>query len=107
MAGIVEPGEGVAVLRRPAVERFRLRSRHVGAEPAEPEHAPHHRSALEQLPPTLRQTNTTLDRFDELAQEMGPTLQALRPAARALGPALEKSRPFFRETVEPLPTRPA
>jgi phospholipid/cholesterol/gamma-HCH transport system substrate-binding protein len=57
------------------------------------------RSALQQLPPTLRQTNSTLNRVDELARTMGPALQDLRPTARALGPTLQKVRPFLRETT--------
>lgn len=57
------------------------------------------RSALQQLPPTLRQTNTTLDRVDRLARSMGPALRDLRPAARALAPTLREVRPFLRETT--------
>lgn len=57
------------------------------------------RSALQQLPPTLRQTNRTLDRVDALARVMGPALNDLRPTARALGPTLRRVRPFVRETT--------
>jgi phospholipid/cholesterol/gamma-HCH transport system substrate-binding protein len=57
------------------------------------------RSALQQLPPTLRQTNDTLQRVDELARTMGPALQDLRPTARALAPTLRQLRPFLRETT--------
>ena len=57
------------------------------------------RSALQQLPPTIRQTNTTLDRVDRLADTMGPALQSLRPTARALGPTLRQVRPFVRDTT--------
>jgi phospholipid/cholesterol/gamma-HCH transport system substrate-binding protein len=57
------------------------------------------RSALQQLPPTIRQTNTTLDRVDQLADVMGPALQQLRPTARALGPTLRQVRPFVRRTT--------
>jgi phospholipid/cholesterol/gamma-HCH transport system substrate-binding protein len=57
------------------------------------------RSALQQLPPTIRQTNTTLDRVDRLADVMGPALQQLRPTARALGPTLRQVRPFVRQTT--------
>jgi phospholipid/cholesterol/gamma-HCH transport system substrate-binding protein len=57
------------------------------------------RSALQQLPPTIRQTNTTLDRVDRLADVMGPALQQLRPTARALGPTLRQVRPFVRRTT--------
>jgi phospholipid/cholesterol/gamma-HCH transport system substrate-binding protein len=57
------------------------------------------RSALQQLPPTLRQTNRALNRVDQLARVMGPALQDLRPTARALGPTLRQVRPFVRETT--------
>lgn len=57
------------------------------------------RSALQQLPPTLRQTNGALQRVDQLARVMGPALQDLRPTARALGPTLRQVRPFLRETT--------
>lgn len=57
------------------------------------------RSALQQLPPTLRTTTTALGKADELARELGPTLEGLRPAARALGPSLRETRPFLRITT--------
>jgi phospholipid/cholesterol/gamma-HCH transport system substrate-binding protein len=57
------------------------------------------RSALQQLPPTLRQTNGALERVDQLARVMGPALQDLRPTARILGPTLRQVRPFMRETT--------
>jgi phospholipid/cholesterol/gamma-HCH transport system substrate-binding protein len=51
------------------------------------------------LPGTLGQTETTLQKTDALARQLGPTLESLRPAARALGPALSQTRPFLRETT--------
>jgi phospholipid/cholesterol/gamma-HCH transport system substrate-binding protein len=57
------------------------------------------RSALEQLPPTLRTTDTALAKADTLARNLGPALQALRPGARALGPSLRQTRPFLRATT--------
>jgi phospholipid/cholesterol/gamma-HCH transport system substrate-binding protein len=57
------------------------------------------RSALQQLPPTLRQTNSTLTRVEELAGNLGPALEDLRPTARLLGPTLRQTRPFLRETT--------
>jgi phospholipid/cholesterol/gamma-HCH transport system substrate-binding protein len=57
------------------------------------------RSALAQLPPTLRTTDTALAKADTLARQLGPTLQGLRPAARALGPSLRETRPFLRTTT--------
>lgn len=57
------------------------------------------RDALQQLPPTLRTANTSLDKAAKLADELGPTLEGLRPAARALGPSLRETRPFLRITT--------
>jgi phospholipid/cholesterol/gamma-HCH transport system substrate-binding protein len=57
------------------------------------------RSALQQLPPTLRTTNTALVKATGLADQLGPALQGLRPAARALGPTLRQTRPFLRITT--------
>ncbi len=57
------------------------------------------RSALQQLPETLEQTNGALRRVDQLARVMGPALGDLRPTARALGPTLRQVRPFLRETT--------
>jgi phospholipid/cholesterol/gamma-HCH transport system substrate-binding protein len=57
------------------------------------------KDALQQLPPTLRATNTALGKADTLAGELGPTLEGLRPAARALGPSLRETRPFLKTTT--------
>ena len=53
------------------------------------------RSALQQLPPTLRVTNRALTRAERLANILGPAMQSLRPTARALGPSLRRMRPFL------------
>jgi phospholipid/cholesterol/gamma-HCH transport system substrate-binding protein len=53
------------------------------------------REALQLLPGTLGQTETTLGKASTLAANLGPTLQALRPGARALAPALRATRPFL------------
>jgi phospholipid/cholesterol/gamma-HCH transport system substrate-binding protein len=57
------------------------------------------RQSLQLLPPTLTTAQTTLNKADAFAKELGPTLQALRPTARALGPALAQTRPFLRITT--------
>jgi phospholipid/cholesterol/gamma-HCH transport system substrate-binding protein len=57
------------------------------------------RSTLDQLPPTLRTTDTALGKADKLARQLGPALQGLRPGARALGPSLRQTRPFLRQTL--------
>jgi phospholipid/cholesterol/gamma-HCH transport system substrate-binding protein len=57
------------------------------------------RQSLQLLPPTLTTAQTTLNKADAFAKELGPTLQSLRPTARALGPALAQTRPFLRITT--------
>jgi phospholipid/cholesterol/gamma-HCH transport system substrate-binding protein len=57
------------------------------------------RSTLQQLPPTLTQTQSTLSDVTRLANILGPTFQALRPGARALGPAQRALRPFLIEST--------
>jgi phospholipid/cholesterol/gamma-HCH transport system substrate-binding protein len=57
------------------------------------------REALQELPPTLRETDTALAKADTLAGELGPTLEGLRPMARALGPSLRQTRPFLAKTT--------
>jgi phospholipid/cholesterol/gamma-HCH transport system substrate-binding protein len=54
------------------------------------------REALQLLPGTLGETQTTLGKVSTLAANLGPTLQALLPGARALAPALRATRPFLR-----------
>ena len=60
------------------------------------------RSALQQLPPTLRTTNATLGKVDRLGQVAASAFSDLRPTARALGPTLRQTRPFLRQTVAPI-----
>ena len=60
------------------------------------------RSALQQLPPTLRTTNATLEKVDLLGSTAASAFSDLRPTARALGPTLRQVRPFVRETVGPI-----
>jgi phospholipid/cholesterol/gamma-HCH transport system substrate-binding protein len=57
------------------------------------------REALQEFPPALTQTTTTLGKAERLAAELGPALEKLRPFARELAPALRRTRPFFRETT--------
>jgi phospholipid/cholesterol/gamma-HCH transport system substrate-binding protein len=60
------------------------------------------RSALRELPPTLRATRGALTETNDLALEMEPALRRLLPGARALAPALRALRPFFRRTAGPI-----
>lgn len=60
------------------------------------------RSALRELPGTLRETNAALTSSDRFALEAAPALRNTLGAARGLGPALRALRPFFRDTVAPI-----
>jgi len=60
------------------------------------------RATLQEFPPTLRQTQSTLTSANGLARVLGPASRKLIPAAQALGPALRQVRPLFRETKGPL-----
>ena len=57
------------------------------------------RATLQELPPSLTQTQSTLAKVNTLANTVGPTFQALLPAARALAPAQLATRPFFKEAT--------
>ena len=57
------------------------------------------RSALQQLPGTLRTTRTALGKTGDLAAVLGPALEDLRPTARLLGPTQRQTRPFLRDTT--------
>jgi phospholipid/cholesterol/gamma-HCH transport system substrate-binding protein len=57
------------------------------------------RTALRELPSTLRVTRTTLGKVEDLGNVLGPALEDLRPTARVLGPSLRQTRPFLRETT--------
>jgi len=50
-------------------------------------------SALEQLPPTLRRTNTTLVNLRATLQDLRPLVRDTRPAARPLTEVLQRVRP--------------
>jgi phospholipid/cholesterol/gamma-HCH transport system substrate-binding protein len=56
------------------------------------------RSTLQEFPPTLRQTQSTLTSANRFAQILGPASRKLIPSAQALAPALREVRPLFRET---------
>jgi phospholipid/cholesterol/gamma-HCH transport system substrate-binding protein len=60
------------------------------------------RSALEELPSTLRATRSALASGKTFADVLGPASRDLIPAAQALGPALRASRPFFERTLAPI-----
>jgi phospholipid/cholesterol/gamma-HCH transport system substrate-binding protein len=60
------------------------------------------RSTLEEFPPTLRQTQSTLTSTNRLALILGPASRKLIPSAQALAPALRQVRPLFRETKGPI-----
>jgi phospholipid/cholesterol/gamma-HCH transport system substrate-binding protein len=60
------------------------------------------REALQELPPTLRETRGALQSSNRLALELGPASDALIPAAQAFGPAQRQTQPFLRETVAPV-----
>ena len=60
------------------------------------------REALQELPSTLRETQSALASSDEFANVVGPASRDLIPAAQALGPALRAARPFFEQTIEPI-----
>ncbi len=51
-------------------------------------------AAVRELPPTLRQATTTLDKVEELANVLGPAAEEFRPAVVALREANLKTRPF-------------
>jgi phospholipid/cholesterol/gamma-HCH transport system substrate-binding protein len=60
------------------------------------------RSALQELPSTLKVTRGALTSADELALQSGPALKKLLPGSRATGAALRALRPLFRETADPI-----
>ncbi len=60
------------------------------------------RSALQELPPTLRATSNGLQRADRLSLVLGPASLRLIPAAQALKPALEGTQQLFTDTRAPL-----
>jgi phospholipid/cholesterol/gamma-HCH transport system substrate-binding protein len=60
------------------------------------------RSALQELPSTLKVTRGALTSADQLALQSGPALKKLLPGSRATGAALRALRPLFRETADPI-----
>ena len=60
------------------------------------------RASLQELPSTLRETQSALASADTFANVVGPASRDLIPAARALGPALRETRPFFERTLAPI-----
>jgi phospholipid/cholesterol/gamma-HCH transport system substrate-binding protein len=60
------------------------------------------RSALRELPSTLRVTRGALKSGNELALQSGPALKKSLPGSRATGAALRSLRPFFQQTAGPI-----
>jgi phospholipid/cholesterol/gamma-HCH transport system substrate-binding protein len=63
------------------------------------------RATLQEFPPTLQQTQSTLTSADRFARILGPASRKLIPSAQALAPALRQVRPLFRETTIPIKTQ--
>jgi phospholipid/cholesterol/gamma-HCH transport system substrate-binding protein len=60
------------------------------------------RSALRELPGTLKETQGALTSANDLALQSGPALKKSLPGARATAPALRALRPLFRQTAGPI-----
>jgi phospholipid/cholesterol/gamma-HCH transport system substrate-binding protein len=60
------------------------------------------RSAVRQLPGTLKETKSALTSANDLALQSGPALKKLIPGAKATGPALRALRPLFQQTAVPI-----
>jgi phospholipid/cholesterol/gamma-HCH transport system substrate-binding protein len=60
------------------------------------------RSAVRELPSTLKVTRGALSSADALAIQSGPALKKALPGSRATGAALRALRPLFRQTVGPI-----
>jgi phospholipid/cholesterol/gamma-HCH transport system substrate-binding protein len=60
------------------------------------------RSALRELPPTLRETEGALSSADQFALNATPALRDLIPGATATGPALVALRGVFKQTTAPI-----
>jgi phospholipid/cholesterol/gamma-HCH transport system substrate-binding protein len=63
------------------------------------------RSALQELPSTLKVTRGALKSADDLALQSGPALKKLLPGSRATGAALRALRPLFQRTAGPIQTQ--
>jgi phospholipid/cholesterol/gamma-HCH transport system substrate-binding protein len=60
------------------------------------------RSAVQELPGTLKDTEGALTSANALALQSGPALKKSLPGAKATGPALRALRPFFQQTAGPI-----
>jgi phospholipid/cholesterol/gamma-HCH transport system substrate-binding protein len=60
------------------------------------------RSAVQELPSTLKVTRGALASADALALQSGPALKKLLPGSRATGAALRALRPLFQQTAGPI-----
>jgi phospholipid/cholesterol/gamma-HCH transport system substrate-binding protein len=60
------------------------------------------RSAVRELPGTLKETKGALKGANQLAIQEGPALKKSLPGAKATGPALRALRPFFQQTAGPI-----
>jgi phospholipid/cholesterol/gamma-HCH transport system substrate-binding protein len=60
------------------------------------------RSAVRELPSTLKVTRGALSSADALAIQSGPALKKALPGSRATGAALRALRPLFRQTAGPI-----
>jgi phospholipid/cholesterol/gamma-HCH transport system substrate-binding protein len=60
------------------------------------------RSAVRELPGTLKETKGALTSANQLALQEGPALKKLLPSAKATAPALRALRPFFQQTAGPI-----
>src|SRR5829696_5096590 len=60
------------------------------------------RSAVQELPGTLKEARGALTSANEMALQSGPALKKLIPGAKATGPALRALRPLFQQTAGPI-----
>jgi phospholipid/cholesterol/gamma-HCH transport system substrate-binding protein len=60
------------------------------------------RSAVRELPATLKVTKGALTSANSLALQEGPALKKSLPGAKATGAALRALRPFFQQTAGPI-----
>jgi phospholipid/cholesterol/gamma-HCH transport system substrate-binding protein len=60
------------------------------------------RSAVRELPGTLKETKGALTSANALALQSGPALKKLIPGAKATAPALRALRPLFQQTAAPI-----
>jgi phospholipid/cholesterol/gamma-HCH transport system substrate-binding protein len=60
------------------------------------------RTAVQELPGTLKEAKGALTSANDLAVVEGPALKKLIPGAKATAPALRSLRPFFQQTAGPI-----